>query len=191
MTQDPALAQLKRWSRPFAILLTAVLGLMALVGAAEVLALLFLPGADAWRAGVSSSDAGIGLSVVRAGDSIAGVALDALGFGQRTALAALLAACTAVTGAAVFHLRQLFALYARGKVFELANIRHIKRFGLWLAASGIVVNLAGRLFAAVTGEPSHGLGNAALALVYGGMTYVVARAMELGRRAEQELREFV
>ena len=105
---------------------------------------------------------------------------------------ALLAALSAVCGVlALFHLRQLFALYARGEVFGEGNIGHLKRFGLWLAATGVVVNVADPLFPTITGEPARGFSNAVMALVYGGMTYVVARVMELGRQADAERKEFV
>ena len=189
---ETILRQVGRLSRPFLILLTIALGLIVVVQGAEIAAMLFLfHGGDGWRAAVSSSAAGISLSIAAATDAPAGAPLEALSLGQRAALALLAALCAASAGFAVFHLRQLFALYARGEIFAQANISHIKRFGLWLAASGVVVNVAGRLFAVVTGEPSHGLANAVMALVFGGMTYVVARVMELGRQADVERREFV
>ena len=190
MNDDDALRPVRRLSRPFMILLTIALGLVVLVQVPEILAILFFHGGDAWHASVGSSAAGIGLSIWGK-DQPPGVALETLSFGQRAALALLAALCATCSGLALFHLRQLFALYSRGEVFAEANIRHIKRFGLWLAVAAIMINVADRLFPMITGQPSHGFANAAMGIVYGGMTYVVARVMELARQADLERREFI
>ena len=190
MTDDNALRPVRRLSQPFMILLTIALGLVVLVKGAEILVILFFQGGDAWHAAVSSSEGGIGFSIWSKGQP-PGVVLDSLSFGQRSALALLAALCAAGSGLALFHLRQLFALYSKGVVFDRANVSHIKWFGLWLAGSGIMINVADRLFPVITGEPSHGFANAAMGVVYGAMTYVIARVMELGRQADQERREFI
>ena len=190
MTDDNALRQVRRLSRPFMILLSIALSLVVLVQVSEIAAILVFHGGGAWHASVGSSAAGIGLSVWGK-DQPPGVALDSLSFGQRSALALLAALCATCAGLALLHLRQLFALYSKGVVFDEGNIRHIKRFGLWLAVAAIMINVADRLFPVITGQPSHGFANAAMGLVYGGMTYVVARVMELARQADQERREFV
>jgi hypothetical protein len=191
MTDEIALRRVRRLSRPFVILLSIALGLVVLVQVPEILAILFLfHGGDAWHAAVGSSADGIGLSVWGR-DQPPGVALESLSFGQRSALALLAALCATCGGLALFHLRQLFVLYSRGVVFAGDNIRHIKQFGLWLVAAAIAANIAARVFFMVTGQPSHGVANAAMAVVYGGMTWVVARVMELARQADQERREFV
>jgi hypothetical protein len=187
--EDKALAQVRRISRPIMVLLSIALGLVVLVQVPEVIAILFFFGrGGAWQASVASSADGIGLSIPGHAPD---VMLDSLSFGQRSALALLAALCASCGGAAIFHLRQLFALYARGEVFAAANIRHIKHFGLWLAASGIMVNVADHLFPVITGQPTHGFANAAMALVYGAMTWVVAHVMDLGRQADVERKEFV
>ena len=189
---DAILRQVRRLSRPFVVIFTIALGLLVLIEALQLLALLLLPhGVGGWRGGLSASAEGINLSVVRSSDPVPGVALEALSFVQRAELAALSLASAICGGLAVFHLRRLFALYARGEVFAEDNIRHIKRFGLWLALSAVMINVADHLFPAITGQPAHGFANAVLALVYGGMTYVVGRVMELGRQADVERREFV
>ena len=190
MTDDNALRAVRRLSRPFLILLTIALGLVVLVQVPQILAILFFPGSDALHASVGSSESGIGLSIW-GHDQPPGVALDSLSFGQRSAVALLAALCATCSGLALFHLRQLFALYSRGEVFTRGAVSHIKWFGLWLAVAGIVINVADRLFPVITGEPSHGFANAAMGVVYGGMTWVVARVMELGRQADQERREFI
>jgi hypothetical protein len=187
--EDKALTQIRRVSRPIMILLTIALGLVVLVQVPEVVAilLLFHP-SETLRASVASSADGIGLTIPGHAPD---VMLDTLSFGQRSALALLAALGAACGGMAVFHLRQLFALYTRGEVFAADNIRHIKRFGLWLVASGITVNVADHLFPLITGRPTHGFANAAMALVYGAMTWVVAHVMQLGRQADVERGEFV
>ena len=189
---ETILRQVRRLSRPFVILLTIALVLLVLIETFQVAALLLFPnGVGSWRGAVSASAEGINLSVFAAPDRSPGVALDTLSLAQRSALAALSALSAVCGGLAVFHLRRLFALYSQGEVFAEANIRHIKRFGLWLALSAVMVNVADHLFPTITGQPPHGFANAILALVYGGMTYVVGRVMELGRQADQERREFV
>ncbi len=190
MTDDDALRPVRRLSRPFMILLSIALGLVVLVQVPEILAILFFPGGDAWHASVDSSAAGIGLSIWGK-DQPPGVALESLSFGQRSALALLAALCATGSGLALFHLRQLFALYSRGEVFSRGNVSHIKGFGLWLALAALMINVADRLFPMITGEPSHGFANAVMGVVYGGMIWVIARVMELGRQADQERREFI
>ncbi len=187
---DNSLRQLRRLSLPFMVLLSIALGLVVLVQVPEILAILFLHGGGAFHAAVGSSAGGIGLSIWGR-DQPPGVALESLSFGRRSALALLAALCTTFGGLALFHLRQLFSLYSKGVVFAEGNIRHIKRFGVWLAVAAIMINVADRLFPMITGEPSHGFANAAMGVVYGGMTYVIARVMELGRQADQERSEFV
>lgn len=187
--EDKALTQVRRISRPVVILLSIALGLVVLVQVPEVIAMLFLfHRGGTWHATVASSADGIGLSIPGHSPD---VLLESLSVGQRSALGLLAALCASCGGLAIFHLRQLFALYSRGEVFAAANIRHIKRFGLWLVASGIMVNVADRLFPMITGQPSHGFANAAMAVVYGAMTWVVAHVMDLGRQADIERREFI
>jgi hypothetical protein len=187
---DTILRQVRGLSRPFMILLTIALGLVVVVQIPEIVAILVFHGIGAWHASVGASADGIGLTVWGK-DQPPGVALDSLSFGQRSAVAGLAALCAVCGGLAVFHLRQLFALYSKGEVFAAANIGHIKQFGLWLVASGIMINVADHLFPMITGQPTRGFANAVMAVVYGGMTWVVARVMELGRQADVERREFI
>jgi hypothetical protein len=191
MTNENALPQLRRLSQPFAILLTIALSLLVLFQIFVVAMLFFFHEGDAWHGAVSFAASGINLSVFASSMHSPDVALDSLSFGQRAMLALLAALCGTCGGFVIFHLRQLFALYSRGVVFAKDNIRHINRFGLWLVVTAVVVNVSGRVFFVVTGQHAHDTANAAMALVYGGMTYVIARVMELGRHADQERKEFV
>ena len=191
MTDQNALGHLQRLSQPFVILLSIALGLLVLVQIFFIAMLLFFHGGNVWHAAVSYSASGINLSIFANADSSPDVALESLAYGQRAMLALLAAVCSTCGGFVIFHLHQLFALYARGVVFAEGNIRHIKRFGLWLVVAAVVVNGSGRVFFIVTGQHSHDTANAAMALIYGGMTYVIARVMELGRQADEERKEFV
>jgi predicted signal transduction protein with EAL and GGDEF domain len=76
-------------------------------------------------------------------------------------------------------------------VFDEMNVRHMKLFGCWLVVAAVVINVSGRAFFAVTEQPAHDTANAAMALVYGGMIYVIARVMEIGREADLERKAFV
>jgi hypothetical protein len=192
MADENTLRQVRRLSRPFMILLSIALGLLVLVGIQMIVALLFFfHGDGAWHAAVSFSGSGVNLSIFKSPDHSPDVMLESLSLGQRSALALLVAPCIAVSAMAIFHLRQLFALYSRGAVFSEDNIRHIKRFGLWFVVAALMFNAAGLVFFIVTGQHSHGTANAAMALVYGGMTWVVARVMELGRQADEERKGFI
>ncbi len=191
MTDQSALRQLQRLSHPFVILLSIALGLLVLFQISVIAMLFFFHGGGAWHAAVSFSASGINLSIFASPEHSPDVALESLAFGQRAMLALLAALCATCGGLVIFHLRQLFALYSRGVVFSEDNIRHIKRFGLWLVVAAVVVNGSGRVFFIVTGQHAHDTANAAMALIYGGMTYVIARVMELGRQADEERKEFV
>ena len=191
MTDETVLHRVRGLSRPFLILLTIALIALVMVQGGEILAVLFFRSDGGWHAAVRSSADGIGLSIFANPDRSRDVLLESLSFWQRSALALLAGLCATTGGLALFHLRQLFSLYSRGEVFAEASIRNLKRFGLWLALSGVMVNVADHLFPLVTGHPAYSFANAPMTLVYGGMTYVVARVMELGRQADQERREFI
>jgi len=189
---EKTLRQVRRLSRPFLILLSIALGLVVLVQIPEIAALLFFfHGNGAWHAAVSCSASGINLSIFANPGRSPDVLLESLSFGERSVLALIAALCAMCGGLAIFHLRQLFALYSRGTVFGEDNIHHIKQFGLWFVVAGIVVNGAGRVFFAVTGQHAHGIANAAMAAICGGMIYIIARVMDLGRQADEERKGFI
>jgi hypothetical protein len=191
MTNQHAMRQLQRLTHPFRSVLSFALGLLVLFQIFVIIVLFFFHGSGAWHAAVSYSASGINLSIFASPDDSPNVALESLAFGQRAMLALLAAVCATCSGFVIFHMRQLFALYSRGVVFTEGNIRHIKRFGLWLVVAAVVVNGSGRIFFVVTGQHAHDTANAAMALIYGGMVYLIARVMELGRQADEERNEFV
>ena len=190
---SPAFKRIRTLSRPIVILLSIALGLLLLVRLPQILAILFMFRGGDWHAWISSSQIGLGLEIAKGtGPALSsGVALEALGIGQRVNLALLTAAGAACSGLMLFHLRQLFGLYSRGIVFARASARHLKRFALWLAASAIAVNVSGRLFEAITGARPDGIANAAMAVVLAAMIYVIASVMELAVEADEERKEFI
>jgi hypothetical protein len=191
MAEQRALRRLQRLTHPFRSVLSFAFGLLALFQISLIAVLLFFHGSGVWHAALSYSASGINLSIFASPDDSSDVALESLAFGQRAILALLAAICAMCGGFVIFHLRQLFALYSRGVVFTEGNIGHIKRFGLWLVVTAVAVNGSGRIFSIVTGQHAHKTANAAMALIYGGMIYVIARVMELGRQADEERNEFV
>jgi hypothetical protein len=184
-----ALERIRSLSRPIKMLLTGALGL--LVQIPQILAVLFLFHGGEWRAWVTFSEVGLGLSIVRGAESEPGVALETLDFGQRLGLALLAAACAGCSALMLFHLRQLFGLFTRGAVFARANARHLQGFALWLAAAAIAANVSGRLYQVITDTAPSGLANAALAIVIGAMIYVIGRVMELAAEADEERKDFI
>jgi hypothetical protein len=189
-----ALKRIRALSRPITILLTIALGLILVIQVPLIFAILFLfHGAGSWHASISFSELGVGVAIFDDVSSVPArsVMLETLTFTQRAALSALAASGAAFTALTLHHLRRLFALYSRGAVFARENAHHLKRFALWLVVTAIALNISGRLYAWVTGTYPSGLSNAALALVLGGMIYVVARVMELAAEADEERREFV
>jgi len=191
-SQVRALGRIRALSRPLTLLISIALGLSIVIPMAEILVILFFHQFGSPRALMSFNEWGIGLTV---GDidlqNGALIPLDSLDFRERLAAAGLAGLCATCTAIALTHLRALFALYSRGTVFATVNIVRMKKFGLWLAVTGIVVNASGRLFVLVMGAPVQGTANAAMAVVYGAMIYVIAYVMQLGREADLERKEFL
>jgi hypothetical protein len=195
--QAQALQRIRKVSQPIKILLSILFALAVVVPIFQIVVVLFL--ADhlgSWRAFVSFSPGGVGLNVADADpqrhlQNLAQIPLDTLGIQQRCMIAALDALCATCTALAVLHLRRLFDLYSRGIVFAEDNIRHIKRFGMWLVVAAIAINVAGRVFVWTTHAAIFGTSNAALMVVLGAMIYVIAYVMELGREADLERKDFL
>ena len=190
--QVRALGRIRALSRPLTLLISIALGLSIVIPIAEILVILFFHQFGSPRASVSFNEWGVGLTIGNIElQNEALIPLDSLAFGQRLAAAGLAALCATCAAIALTHLRALFALYSRGTVFATVNIVRMKKFGLWLAMTGIVVNVSGRLFVLAMGAPVQGTANAAMAVVYGAMIYVIAYVMQLGREADLERKEFL
>ncbi|HEV2703662.1 MAG TPA: hypothetical protein VGV09_18700 [Steroidobacteraceae bacterium] len=160
----------------------------------QVLIILFLAGHhDSWRAYLSFTAFGVGLF---AGpdmhfQSPVSIPVDTLSLQQRYAAAGLAALCATCNALVLSHLYRLFGLYCRGVVFSQANILRIKGFAMWLVAAAVATNISGRLFVRVTGINAESTANAALAVIFGAMIYVIAHVMELARQADLERKDFV
>jgi Protein of unknown function (DUF2975) len=191
MTTPNSLRQLQRLSRPFKVLLSIALGLLVLFHLSVLGVLFFFREGGDWHAAFSFGSSGINMFIFANPGRSLDVMLESLTLSQRTMVALISIVCATGGGFVLFHLRQLFALYSRGVVFSADNIRHIKRFGLWLVIAAIAVSGSGHLFHSITGQHPRETANEAMAFIYGGMTYVVARVMELGRQADEERKEFV
>lgn len=191
---DPrALRRIRALSWPLLVLISIALGLAILIVPLTFVALAGLPRFGSLHTFVTFGGMGVGvvfgeMSLQR----VPGVILvEGLTTGQRWLLAAIALACNACNILALLQLRGLFALYSRGVVLSMSNVARIKAFGLWVALTAIVVNVAGRVFVRVLNEPVQGIANAALAVIIGAMIYVIGYVMELAREADLERQEFV
>jgi hypothetical protein len=190
-SQTP-LKRIRNVSRPLTILLSVALGLAIAYPLLVCGGLLLLHGSGSPSAYVSFTSGGPAIEVGKV-DSTQSyfVPIDSLSLGQRAALACLRLLCSTCIALMLFHLRALFALYPRGVIIASENIRSIKGFGSWLVLSAIAINLSGRIFAAIIHAPPRDIANAALAVVYGAMIYVIAHVMEIGREADLERKDFI
>jgi hypothetical protein len=93
----------------------------------------------------------------------------------------------------LWNLRQLFRLYGRGVVFSEANARRIKWIGLCLAANAIAPLISVSVLSALHMVVDHTWFHADTIpeLVLGGVVYVIAQVMEVGRQIEEEQDQFV
>ena len=191
--QVRALRRIRALSRPLTVLISIALGLSAIVAPLAFAALLGFPRFGSLHNFVSFTAVGVGVAFGKIGlQRYPGfILVDGLTTGERLLVAGLAVTCAACNVLALVQLRGLFALYSRGVVFSSGNITRIKKFGLWLAVTAIVANVAGRLFVRVLNVPLQGTANAALAVVVGAMIYVIGYVMELAREADLERQEFV
>jgi hypothetical protein len=191
--QERALRRIQMLSRALKVLISIALGLAILFLVFEVLFLLLFHQLGSPHAYLSFNESGVNLAVgsnpLFQGPAFIPVAN--LAPGQRLTTAALGALCSGCTALVLIQLRALFALYSRGIVFSAKNVARLKMFGLWLVVTAIVTNVSGRLFVRLLGAPVHGSANAAMAVVFGAMIYVIAYVMELGREADLERKDFI
>ncbi len=191
--QLSALRRIRALSWPLMVLISIALGLAVLIAPLELVALLGFPRFGSLHNFVSFG--GMGVGVVFGESSLQRypgfILVETLTAGQRWLVAAIALACDACNILALLQLRSLFALYSRGIVLSTGNVARIKKFGLWVAVTAIVVNAAGRLFVRVLNTPVQGVANAALAVIIGAMIYVIGYVMEVAREAELERQEFV
>jgi hypothetical protein len=93
----------------------------------------------------------------------------------------------------LWNLRQLFRIYGQGVVFSETNARRIKSIGLWLAANAIAPLISVSMLSALHMVVDHAWfhGDTLPQLVLGGVVYVIAQVMEVGRQIEEEREQYV
>ncbi len=188
-----ALRRIRAISWPLLVLISIVLGASVIVATLAIVVLLGFPRFGSMHNFVSFGGAGVSVAIGEIGlQRFPGfILVNDLTTGQRLIVAGLATACWTCNIFALLQLRGLFALYSHGVIFDVGNVRRIKRFGLWLAITAIVVNGGGRLFVRLLHAPVQDTANAALAVVLGAMIYVIGYVMELAREADLERKEFV
>lgn len=194
--QARALQRIRTVSKPIKILISITFAVTVVFPIFQIFVVLFLAHQLGSFAFVSLTSAGVGLNFFDADQQLhlqrlALVPLDTLSIQQRLTVVALIGLCAPCTALALNHLRGLFVLYSRGIVFAESNIRHFKRFGMWLVVAAIAVNVAGRLFVWTTHAPFSGTSNPALMVLLGAIIYVIAYVMQLGREADLERKDFL
>lgn len=121
------------------------------------------------------------------------VVVGALPWATKAAYAVVALARTAPAVMIVWNLRSLFQLYASGQVFAAGNAAAIKSIGLWLIASA-VDPFACHLFLTGLGrEIDHNWFHMqeVQAFVLGGLVFVIAQVMQVGREIEEDWSQFV
>jgi hypothetical protein len=118
------------------------------------------------------------------------VSLGGLSFGQRVWVLVAIEMAAVPVVFLMYHAQQVFSHFARGEVFVLPVIAHIRHAGLWLIIS-FFAYIAGRVVlnvAKLSPGPAHGT---AWPLVIGVTTTIAAYVMEEARRIAAENAEIV
>lgn len=188
-----ALRRIRALSWPLLVLISIALGLVVLIVPLAFVALLGFSRFGSLHSFVTFGGMGVGVVFGEIGlQRLTGfILIEDLTIGQRWLVAAIAVACETCNVLALLQLRGLFALYSRGIVLSTSNVARIKKFGLWVAVTAIVVNASGRLSMRFLHAPLQGIANAALAVIIGVMIYVIGYVMELAREADRERQEFV
>ena len=184
--ESPAARRLRVAGRLFGAVFGILLAVNVTLLAVAVWAVLFY-GGDHLQIGSTSAWVG-------AGEAPAGFRpFAALSLNHRLAygLVALVRAAPAVM--IFWNLRALFRLYERGVVFARENTERIQWVGVLLAADALAP-FACHLFLSLTGlEIDRGWLHATSfqELLLGGMVFVIAQVMQLGREIEADRAQFV
>lgn len=181
-----AVRRLRTWSRIFVAVFGIALAVSTTLLVVAVLAILFYRG-DHLQIGATS--AWIGNPPGPKGF----VAFASLPLAQRLAYAVVAAVRAAPSVLLFWNLRELFRLYERGVVFAGDNIRRIRLAGAWLVADALAPLVCHLALKATRMEIDHGWAHALSLqeLMLGGVVFVVAQVMQLGREIEEEREQFV
>jgi len=112
---------------------------------------------------------------------------------QRLAYAAVALVRAAPSVLLFWRLRELFRGYERGAVFARETIVHIRWAGVWLIADALAPFICHLALSTAGLEIDRGWAHvlSLQELVLGGVVFVVAQVMQLGREIEQEREQFV
>jgi hypothetical protein len=184
--ESVAVRRLRGWSRLFVAVFGVCLAVSVTLGAVAVLAILFYRG-DHIQIGPTS--AWIGTPPAPAGF----VPFAGLPLLQKLAYA-LVAAIRAAPSVLLFwNLRGLFLLYEKGMVFGRDNAARIRWAGVWLVADALAPFVCHLLLSVLHFEIDRGWAHvlSLQELVLGGVVFVIAQVMQLGREIEEERGQFV
>jgi hypothetical protein len=188
-----ALRRIRALSWPLLGLISIALAVAMLIVPVTLVALLGFPRFGSLYDFVTFGGMGVGVVFGEIGvQRFPGfILVEGLTTGQRWFVATIAVACDACNILALLQLRGLFVLYSRGIVLSTSNVARIKKLGLWVAVTAIVVNTTGRLFMRVLNAHVQGIADWVLAVIIGAMIYVIGYVMEVAREAELERQEFV
>jgi hypothetical protein len=183
----PSYQHIRTGSRIFAVLFTGLLVFFSAVTILGAWVVLFYRGA-----GITLNSHGVLISLGRP-PPVGAVTFASLSVVHRLAYAGVWLTRAAPTLFLFGYLRQLFGLYARGQVFAPRNADLIKAMGVCLIADGLlpfVIHLA----PSATGYEidrnwAHMV--SLQELVLGGVVFVVAGVMQVGREIEEDREGFV
>lgn len=185
-TESPAARRLRHWSRVFVAVFGIALAVSVMLGVVAVLAILFYSGEHVQ---IGAASAWIGDPPAPRGF----VTFASLPAVQRLAYAVVALVRAAPSVLLFWNLRELFLCYQRGAVFARETTVHIRQAGVWLIADAIAP-FACHLVLSLTGmEIDRGWAHvlSLQELVLGGVVFVVAQVMQLGREIEEDREQFV
>jgi len=174
---SPDFERARKLSRFMAVMFTIAFWL-TLLGTIVILAIPFVP----YRPHGDTSVVGFNdITVVVGG----------LSFGQRAWVSLVMVIAALPTVFLMHHTRRVFGHFARGEVFILPVIGHVRQAGLWLVIS-FFANIAGQTALRLTGliprEQAHG---SAWPLIIGVVTFIAAYVMAEAQRIAADHAEIV
>lgn len=184
--ESPATRQLRTWSRIFVAIFGIALAVSVTLGLVAVLVILFYRGDQVQ---IGSTSAWIGTVPAPKGF----VTFASLPPVQRLAYAVVALVRAAPSVLLFWSLRELFRGYERGAVFARESIVRIRWAGVWLVADALAPFVCHLALSATGLEIDRGWAHvlSLQELVLGGVVFVVAQVMQLGREIEEEREQFV
>jgi hypothetical protein len=193
-----ALDEIRALSRPFAALFGFLFFTMAVAAICLIIATIFYTG-PSFRFSVDSVSADRKeLSIVAPQNLTEQVLATSVAISDlplKTRLVGIVSIGTLQWGSLTmifFYFRSLFRLYERGVVFAQSNVVQIRWLGFWLIAWGFAPAV-GHQLCQIIGVHDEGWFrlSSVVAIVVGGLLYVIGRVVNLGREIEQDRASFV